>query len=304
MDSVNRKILWELDADCRQSYEKLSQKLGLTANAIRKRVENLIQDGVIVRFMVVPHNAVLNADFISIIVFTDGTESQEEFIQRMGNHPVVHHVSPIVTNQGGVYHLFGQFVGIDMMSELGQFLNEHENVIEAKQYPVLFPKGEKIELTNIQLRVLACLIENPRITISEISRCSKLSARITRRTINELQEKRAVRYTVRWDINAVDNISFWIIIRWNQKKMTHEGLIDELDNRFPNDYWTSFVVATEPIVFARFVVDDLQRAYQITGEMKTMDFVKTTETLVCYSSSDFQWLGERLLQEMISKVQS
>ncbi|MFW9926082.1 MAG: Lrp/AsnC family transcriptional regulator, partial [Candidatus Thorarchaeota archaeon] len=118
---VDRRILWELDADCRQTYEKLGQKLGLSANAIRKRIEKLIDDGIIIRFMIVPHNAVIDADFISIIVYTDGLEEQEELIQVMGNHPIVHHASPLVTIEGGAYHLFGQYSGIDMMSKLGQF---------------------------------------------------------------------------------------------------------------------------------------------------------------------------------------
>ncbi|MHA1949447.1 MAG: Lrp/AsnC family transcriptional regulator [Candidatus Thorarchaeota archaeon] len=301
MDSVDRKILWELDADCRQSYEKLGQKIGLSANAVRKRVEKLTDDGLIVRFMVVPHNAVIDADFISIMVYTDGKENQRDLIQLMGNHPVVHHVSPIVSTEGGAYHLFGQYTGIDMMSELGQYLTEQERVTDVKQYPVLFPKGEKIELTKIQLRALACLVDDPRGTISEIAKCSKLSTRIIRRTINQLQESRVVRFTVRWDINAGDNTSFWIMIRWNQKKATHEALIETLSNDFQNEYWTSFVVATEPIVFARFVVDNLNRASQISEIVKELDFTESTQTLVCYSSSDFSWLGESLLRDMINK---
>ncbi len=111
MDSIDRKILWELDTNCRISYEKLGQKLNLSANATRKRLENLIEDGVIVRFMVIPHNAVLDAEFISILVYTDGTEIQDDLIQRIGNHPVVHHVSPLVTTEGGTYHLFGHSHG-------------------------------------------------------------------------------------------------------------------------------------------------------------------------------------------------
>jgi len=302
LDAVDRKILWELDANCRLSYEKLGQKLNLSANAARKRLENLIRDGVIVRFMVIPHNAVIDAEFISILVHTDGIEIQNEFIQRIGNHPVVHHVSPLVTTEGGTYHLFGQYSSIDMLSELGQFLKELDNVTEVKQYPVLFPKGGKIELTKIQLKVLACLIDNPRMSISEIAQCSKLSARMVRRVLNKLQEERAVRFTVRWDINAGDNTSFWILIRWNQKKMTHEEFVKTLESEFPDDYWTSFIVATEPIVFGRFVVGNLRRAHEIIGKVKEMPSVESTQNFVCYSSFDFPWLGETLLQEMISNL--
>ncbi|MFW9800474.1 MAG: AsnC family transcriptional regulator, partial [Candidatus Thorarchaeota archaeon] len=38
MDSADRRILWELDANCRTTYERLGRKLGLSANAIRKRI--------------------------------------------------------------------------------------------------------------------------------------------------------------------------------------------------------------------------------------------------------------------------
>jgi DNA-binding Lrp family transcriptional regulator len=300
LDSVDRKILWELDADCRQTYEKLGQKLSLSANAIRKRLEKLIADGIIIRFMVVPHNAVIDADFISIIVYTDGSEDQEELIELMGNHQVVHHVSPLVSIEGGAYHLFGQYSGIDMMPLLGQFLNELETVTEVKQYPVLFPKGEKIELTNLQLRVLACVIEDPRMSISDISKCSGLSARMVRRALKQLHEGNAVRFTVRWDINAGGNTSFWLIVRWNQKELTHDQLLKNLQEEFPDDYWTSFVVATEPIVFARFVVDDLQKVNQISGILKKLHYVESAQTLVCYSSYDFRWYGESVIEEMIT----
>ena len=303
LDSVDRKLLWELDANCRISYKKLGEKLNLTANAIRKRIENLIRTGVIVRFMVVPHNAVIDAEFISILVHTDGIENQDEFIQRIGNHPVIHHASPLVTTEGGTYHLFGQYTSIDMLSELGQYLKELDNVTEVKQYPVLFPKGRKIELTKTQLRVLACLMDNPRMSISEVAQCSKIKARTVRRVVNTLQEEHVVRFTVRWDINAGDNTSFWILIHWNQKKMTHEEFVKTLESEFPEDYWTSFVVATEPIIFGRFVVSNLQRAHKVIGKVKEMSSVESTQNYVCYSSFDFQWLGETMLQDMISRME-
>jgi len=302
LDSVDKKILWELDAYCRVSYESLSQKLNLSANAIRKRIEKLMADGVILRFMVIPHNALLDVDFISIIVYTDGGENQDNLIQMMGDHPVVHHVSPIAAIIGGTYHLFGQYSRNEMLSEVGQFLNGLENVTQVKQYPVLFPKGKKRNLSKTELRVLACLMDNPRKSISDIAQCSNLTARTTRRMLTQLQEEQLVRFTVRWDINAGDNISFWLLIHWNQKKTTHEELAERLQGEFPNEYWTSFVAATEPIVFSRFVVDKLRTAHQISGKVKEFDTVESAQIFVCYSSYDFPWLGETLLQEMISNI--
>ena len=302
LDSVDKKILWELDAYCRVSYESLSQKLNLSANAIRKRIEKLIDDGVIIRFMIIPHNALLDVDFISIIVYTDGGENQNNLIQLMGNHPVVHHVSPIATTVGGAYHLFGQYSSNQMLSELGQFLNGFGSVAQVKQYPVLFPKGQKRSLSKTELKVLACLIDDPRKSISDVAQCANLTARTTRKVIHQFHEDRLVRFTVRWDINAGDNISFWIPIHWDQKKTTHEKLVERLQSEFPNEYWTSFVAATEPIIFCRFVVDKLRTAHQIIGKVREFDPIESAQIFICYSSYDFPWLGETSLQEMISNA--
>ena len=303
MDSVDRRILWELDANCRISYERLSQKLNLSANAISKRIEKLIDDGVIVRFMVVPHNALLDIDFISIVVYTDGEENQDSLIQMMGNHPVIHHVAPIAAIEGGVYHIFGQDSSNEMLSDLRQFLNRLENVIQVKQYPVLFPKGQKKNFSKTQLRVLACLLDNPRKSISEIAQCANLTARTTRRVLDQFQEEQLVRFTVRWDINAGENISFWILINWNQKNTTDEDLVEKLQNEFPDEYWTAFVVATEPVIFIRSVVEKLRRAHQIIGRVREFDSVESTQIFVCYASYDFPWLGEAFLQEMVSHLE-
>ncbi|MFW9955414.1 MAG: winged helix-turn-helix transcriptional regulator [Candidatus Thorarchaeota archaeon] len=303
MDSIDRRILWVLDENCRASYESLSQDLNISANAVRKRVEKLIHDGVILRFMVVPYNALIDVDFICIIVYTDGEEDQGDLIQLMGNHPVVHHVSPIAAIEGGAYHLLGQYSSNQMLIEFRQFLLGLNNVNQVKQYPLLFQKGQKKNLSNTQLKVLSCLVDNPRKSIADIALCSNLAARTARRILNQVQEEQLIRFTVKWDIDAGENISFWILINWNQKKATYEELIEKMQKDFPNEYWTSFVAATEPIIFGRFVVDKLRMAHSIIGKVKKYDAVDSAQVFVCYSAYDFPWLGETFLQEMISSLE-
>ncbi|MFW9943820.1 MAG: Lrp/AsnC family transcriptional regulator [Candidatus Sifarchaeia archaeon] len=299
IDSIDRKILWELDANCRVSYEQLSRKLGMTANAVKKRLDSLLETGIIVRFMVIPHNALIDAEFVSGIVYTDGSESQHEFVEAMGGHSVVHHVSPLVSVSGGAYHIFGQYRGPEMLLDLGQFLRGLDSVTDVKIYPTLFPPGKKIELTKLEMKVLSCLLKNPRMQISEIAEMSGLSTRMARKVLRRLEEGGGVRFTVRWDVNAGDNISFWIAVQWNPKSFSHDEIKERLANEFSGEYWTSFVAATEPTIFARFVVDDLRDAYRIVGQVRHAPFVESTEVFVCYSTAAFPWLGESILGEML-----
>ncbi|MFX1416979.1 MAG: winged helix-turn-helix transcriptional regulator, partial [Promethearchaeota archaeon] len=253
----------------------------------------------IVRFMVIPHNALIDAEFVSGIVYSDGSENQNKFVEAMGSHSVIHHVSPLVSVSGGAYHIFGQYQGPKMLLDLGQYLRGLESVTDVKLHPTLFPPGRKIELTKLELRVLSCLIKNPRMQISGIAEGAGLSTRMARKVLRQLEDGGGVRFTVRWDVNAGDNVSFWIAIQWDPKSFSHEDIKERLANEFPGEYWTSFVAATEPTVFARFVVDDLRSAYHIVGQVRQAPYVETTEVFVCYSTAAFPWLGESLLEEMM-----
>jgi DNA-binding Lrp family transcriptional regulator len=57
IDDVDRQIVAELTRDARQSYALIGLRVGLSAPAVKRRVDRLRRDGVIIRF-----SAVLSAD--------------------------------------------------------------------------------------------------------------------------------------------------------------------------------------------------------------------------------------------------
>ncbi|MHA2211449.1 MAG: winged helix-turn-helix transcriptional regulator [Candidatus Thorarchaeota archaeon] len=302
MDAIDRSILWQLDANCRSTYESLSRKLGITANAVRKRIANLIDSGVIVRFMVLPSNALMDLEFVSGVLYTHGMENRQETVDALGANPVIHHVSPLVTVRGGAYHFFGQYSGSEMLAQLGTYLRGLPQSEEVRFNTVLYPRGEKVTLTKRQIKILRVLIDDPRMAISEIARRSEIPVRSTRRALQGLEEEGGIRFTVRWDVNTRGNASFWACIGWDEKASSYSDVVDWLHKEFPDAYWTYFVAAEEPTVFARFVVDDLLDASRITDLIKEGPNVESVETLVCYSTSDFPWFGEARLREMLAQA--
>ncbi|MFW9888489.1 MAG: winged helix-turn-helix transcriptional regulator [Candidatus Thorarchaeota archaeon] len=301
LDSIDRSILWQLDANCRITYENLSRKLGITANAVRKRINHLIESGVIIRFMVLPSNALMDLEFVSGMLYTNGRENRQETVEFLGSNPVIHHVSPLVTTRGGAYHFFGQYSGAEMLAQLGSSLRGLPQAEEVKFNTVLYPKGEKVKLSRRQMRILHVLMDDPRMQISEVARKAQIPVRAARRALQELEEEGGVRFTVRWDVNTRGNTSFWACIEWEERDSDHTQIIDWLNKEFPAEYWTYFVAAAEPLVYARFVVDDLRDADRITNQIGNASVVKSLETLVCYSTFDFPWYGETRLRKMLDQ---
>ncbi len=50
LDAKDRRLLYELDVDCRQSYSQLSRKIGLSKQSVEYRIRGLVDKGVIKGF--------------------------------------------------------------------------------------------------------------------------------------------------------------------------------------------------------------------------------------------------------------
>ncbi|MFW9802240.1 MAG: hypothetical protein ACFFFC_06295, partial [Candidatus Thorarchaeota archaeon] len=68
---------------------------------------------------------------------------------------------------------------------------------------------------------------------------------------------------------------------------------------YPIEFWDPWVSALEPIVFAEFMVEDLHDAELISKRVRELPHVKSSTTLVSYSSTKFPYLAETILREMV-----
>ncbi|MHA2084033.1 MAG: AsnC family transcriptional regulator [Candidatus Thorarchaeota archaeon] len=299
MDLIDKKIIMELDANCRTTFETLAQQNCITANAVRKRFAKLIDSGFIVRFMVILESAMIGADLMLALVHTDGSENDEAFIQKIGGHPMVLEVSYVASVTGGIYNIFAQHIGAEGLSEIGRFLRRFDAVTKVEMHTLLYNAGKKTELSKTQLIVLRILREDPRMRIVEIAEKSGLTARRVRRTIQTLVDGESVHFTLRWDLNAMGRTKIHIKINWDTNETTAEELVNWLEEEYPLEFWFPLISATEPVVFATFSVESLQEAENISRRIRQAPFVNSTANLVCYSNTKFPWLGETYLDKMI-----
>jgi Lrp/AsnC family leucine-responsive transcriptional regulator len=98
MDRINQEILTLLSRDARLSWQEIGRRVHLTGQAVATRVQQLADDGVILRFGIVRGD--LRRYFIT--VFLDGPRFQdiETFLH---HHPDVESASKIAGE--GCYHV-------------------------------------------------------------------------------------------------------------------------------------------------------------------------------------------------------
>ncbi|MFW9907603.1 MAG: winged helix-turn-helix transcriptional regulator [Candidatus Thorarchaeota archaeon] len=301
MDFADKKILFELDGNCRLSYRELADKLNISSNAVRKRIINLIEVGVIVDFVVELTYAAANSNLVICILQTDGSERPEEFIDALGGYPSI--IATFRETPQG-YIVFGQCSGTEDISSMSVFIRGLRSVTHVATHIIShqpLPVGKKTEFTRIQLKVLKALLDDPRMSISDISIKSGYTARRVRRTLEELYEGQGVHFGVYWNVNKGDNVYFLLESKWNEKEIQFSQLAENLEHHFPDTYWYSFVSATNPIILSVFVIEHPREIETITDKVLAVEGVESAHAHLLYPAKLYRYPLKDKLAEIIKK---
>ncbi|NHJ13574.1 MAG: Lrp/AsnC family transcriptional regulator [Candidatus Thorarchaeota archaeon] len=303
LDTIDRKILSKLCTNCRVSYESLARETGLSPNAIKNRVASLIDTGVVAKFFVALDREVIGANYFQAIVVTDGTENIDRFVGLMGSNPMIGHISLLASVGGGAYLVWGQYIGTEMLHEIGAFMRSFKETLKVEMHPLLHKdRGLKFKFKKVHLKVLKALIDDPRKLIADIAKESGLAPRTVRRALDEIAAGEAAWFVARPDLAAGGLVNINIRIELEEKKVSMNDMIEWLRSEYPVEFWDPWVSATESILFAEFVVDALYEAEAIAKKIRSLDHVRSTATLVTYSSLKYPYLGEIKLLQMIEKA--
>jgi len=302
VDIIDKKMLLELDVNCRITFEELSRKLNITANAVKKRFDKLAESGVIDEFTVAFKPAMTGAEYLIAEVNTDGSEEEEDFISRIGRNDMTVQVGLLAGGEGRSYMVHAEYIGSEGLLELGGFLRGLDGVKSVDLHTTVTDPGRRTELTKLHLRILRHLLDDPRMMVSQLASRSGLTARRVRKLLTELIESRGFWFSVRWNLSAGASTEFYVRLEYDQGKVTPEDIDQWLRSKYEMEYWYSYVSAMEPVLFAKFVTEHFRDAEMITRNIAAADFSKSTRTLICYPVKKFSRLGQIKLQELLAEA--
>ena len=300
LDALDKAILQDLGANCRLSYQTLAKKHNVTATAIKKRIGRLIDSGVIADFTVELNLAMIDADYLLILIERDAIGDEEELVELIGAHTMVSEVGALA---GSMIIAFASFQGAEDLTELRTYLKQLKGVKSVEMHTLLFPKGKKMDLKHLHLRVLRCLLEDPRMNVTDIAARTGLAARTVTRAINEILDGEGVRLSLRWNLNAGDHIAFLAKIEWDETSASFMEIIEYFRRSYKEAFWEPLVSASENIMFPAFVVESLKDVEQITHEIGELPYIKSVVTFLGKPSKSFSDLRRYRLEEMLNKSQ-
>jgi DNA-binding Lrp family transcriptional regulator len=290
-------IILDLLQNCRQSYQSIAKKNGVTLNAIKKRVQNYLDDGVI-EFSLEPQLANFDGDWAMAIVTTEGTEDTERFINLLGKHSMINEVGAL---SGGGYIIFATYVGREGLSELAKFLRTADHVKNVELHQVAIEKGKKVEFSRSEITILRCLFNDPRMRLSKLAECTGYSAKTVRRGLQRIIDNNGIWFTLRLRLNSGDSLTFLARIEWDERKVEMQDILARLNKEFPVSFWIPLISVSQPVMFCSFVVEHVKDVTPIIERIKSMNFVKSVISIMGTESYSFpdirrQWLEKKFLE--------
>jgi len=270
MDLLDKALFQELSNNCRISFTDLSKKYDVSVNTIKKRVEDMLEQGLIVSFDVQLKLSLYNASFALIILrlkrlFTD--QEQDE----IGHHRLVTSVSTGMQLDGQIVVIYRNN---DELNEVIEYLRIKENVKELEVFQVLPPPSSSVSLPvskninslkKIDWQILHKLRWKGRMPIKDLAKELGRSAPTVRKRLDYMREQGFLYETTLTNIGVVGQ---GFVINYGlefPEKSNVEQLDIEKEMRsiFQDSFVVSWKVVDKPIIFMTFQVESAVEAQEI-----------------------------------------
>jgi Lrp/AsnC family transcriptional regulator, leucine-responsive regulatory protein len=264
LDKIDRKILFELDKDCRITDTQLAKRVGRSREAVKYRINQLIEKGVIEKFITSINHSKLGITYYKIFLQLENIpEEKDKLFRFISNHKKV----PWHGICSGVWdyiigvsaksalefdeiknEIFSKFKHLIIKKEIGV-------MIETKQYlkKYLLEKdseeksfaGEIIDtpIDEVDQRILDVLANDARAPIVSLADKAKCSVKTAITRIRKLEEKGIIlSYRVSININKIGLEFFKVILYYRSiSKEEEKNLLVYLRNLPQSIYYIKMI---------------------------------------------------------------
>ena len=175
VDEKDFQILSHLARDPFVSNERLGRDLGLSGNSVKRRIENLVKEGVLPSTWLLPIPQVFQRHS-RIFVYKDVTRPEEAIQAALQTDPVVW--AGVDLDRSFHVHAYAESPDAAAPEALVKVLGEPAFAVSP---PFSHATPSEATLSSLDLRVLLVLIRQPRASLQEIATFTGLSPKTVRR---------------------------------------------------------------------------------------------------------------------------
>lgn len=320
LDLKDKKILYELDINSRVSYSKLSKKIKLKKETIRYRIQNLIKNGVIVKFQTIIDSSKLGINYYKIFFKLQANiNTRNQIIKYLSSNERVTWVGKV----DGVYdlginlltenlyvlntflsNLYEQFpnkiIEKNISSNLyGHYFNRDYLINNKRQIQNIKKYSSKIKniykIDEIDFDILLLLCSNSRISTVEIGKKLNISHDSALYRLKKLEKEKIITgYTIVLNNEIIGQLNYKILI---YLRIYSNNSIQKIINFLSNFNEVTYIVKSLGNWDLDFEVEvnDVQKLREIlvllTNEFS--DIIQKYDSLLIYEFQQYNFFPQR-----------
>jgi len=242
LDELDIQILSMLLDNCRESDRQIGKKIGISGNAVKSRIQKMIQNNVIEKFTLKIEPPVLGYNVVYIVISGQDLNQILKQVKLIGE-PFF--VVPCVGDITVCSIVIKENVKAKI--ELAKKIMKDVRVLSIfeAQNP-----GIRSDLTKTDLEIINVLLENPRARLDEIAKATSLSTKTITRSLDKLQNDEAILFTLIYDPIKLEQFVPYAILTWINKDL--DKILKILKEEFSSSFLQKPFIAKNQIVLFLF----------------------------------------------------
>jgi DNA-binding Lrp family transcriptional regulator len=258
LDWLDKKIITRLLMNCRESYHSIARVFNVTCPTITYRVNQLRQAGIIQRFVAELSQETLGVDWILAELHVTKEVSKTQLLNFFTSNACIGDVFMLGRERYLVLvEVFPQ-EKLDFISCLKK-LDGTEYIEISSIMPILIgqdkgncrftTRGDEIQLTSNDIKVLQFLVKNARTPIKTISNHTGLSQKIIRRIVRKFINCNGIHFTLQINLLQCGRINILVKTRLSDMRVDPDEIAQWVACRFPREHWfTIFAPRTDSLI--------------------------------------------------------
>ena len=290
LDLTDRKILAELDKNCRISNSALAKKVNKSREAVKYRIQQLQKRGVIEKFITSINPNKLGYYMFKVYLKLENIpEEREKFFEELKKSPDIYWMGISDGAFDLVFAILSKSIP-EYFTKINYLLSKWQHLVVSKilgtmvdtrqynkkfftdtkdsQYVIFGGDVIQNEIDELDSKILNILANDARIPLAELARKVNSTIEIVRGRIRKLEQKEIIlSYRIAVDLNKLGLEFFKAIIYFRTLSEKDEKALFEWMKRHPNSLYYIRSLAPWEVEF-EFAVESYQHFNKIINDLR------------------------------------
>jgi DNA-binding Lrp family transcriptional regulator len=275
MDDKDLELLKLLLFDGRMTYDLIAKKLKLTPYLVKKKIQNLVDMGVIMKFKTNLNFLLFQKSVCYTLAEVKQGTDQQELIERLGKLDEVTGGAISLQNKMQIIHIYSD--DYEFKKNLEKFM-QHDEILNIENFILLIPPNlgfKNTRLIKTDWKIINSIKDNCRKTDIEIANELGISSKTVKRRLDYLRENNIIIFMIDLDTSAADFLSYLLIVKF--QKIASESL-NKVGKIVKNYFYMWKVANQEAFIYTVFI----EKLRDIDEQVKEIEKVPNVKEVISY----------------------